>query len=103
MRWLARAGNGLVTSKILNRTKPTASTAGVSANGATVSVMPATSSMTITPGSFAPIARSARWAAQVPVRVTATRNTTRPARENGTTQRMRTARALPTVPGATGE
>ena len=34
--WLARAGNGLVTSKILNRTNPTSSTAGVSAKGATV-------------------------------------------------------------------
>jgi hypothetical protein len=35
--------------------------------------------------------------------VTATRNRRRPVRENETPQRRRTVRALPTVPGATGE
>jgi hypothetical protein len=35
--------------------------------------------------------------------ITATRNSRRPARENGTIQRMRTVRALPAVPGAIGE
>jgi hypothetical protein len=35
--------------------------------------------------------------------ITATRNSRRPARENGTIQRMTTVRALPAVPGAIGE
>jgi len=43
-----------------------------------------------------------RWAAQVPTSVTTTRNRNAPGRENGTSQRMTTARALPAVPGATG-
>ena len=90
-------------SKILNRRKPTASTAGVGANGRTVSAIPATSSMTIAPGSLAPSTRSARCAAQVPPRVMPTKNSARPTRENGTAQMMRAASALPTVPGATGE
>src|SRR5688572_11662843 len=34
--------------------------------------------------------------------MTTTKKTTRPAREKGTCQRTSTARALPTVPGATG-
>ena len=82
--------------------KPTASTASVGGNGRTASVIPAISSMTIGPGSFVPSNRSARCAAQVPASVTTTKKTTRPAREKGTTQMITTARALPTVPGATG-
>ena len=65
--------------------------------------MPATSSMTIAPGSFSPSTGSARCAAHVPTTTTATRNSTSPIRENGTSHRRRTVTALPAVPGATGE
>ena len=50
-----------------------------------------------------PSRRSARCAAHVPASVTATKKTSNPARENGTTQTMSSARALPAVPGAHGE
>ena len=102
-RWLTRAGKGFTMSKILNRTKPTASVGSVSGNASTESVMPATSSMTIAPGSFPPSRRSARPAAQTPTSVTTTQNAMTPLGENGTSQRMATVSALPTVPGATGE
>ena len=69
----------------------------------TDSVMPATSSMTIEPGSLVPAAASATCAAHVPRTVTTTKNTSRPAGENGTSQRIATATALPAVPGAIGE
>jgi hypothetical protein len=39
----------------------------------------------------------------VPASVTATKKTSNPAREKGTTQMMKSARALPTVPGTHGE
>src|SRR5207245_2937464 len=68
----------------------------------TESVIPATSSMTIAPGSFLPRTRSARCAAHVPASVTTAKKTTRPVPEKGTSQRTSTVRALPTVPGATG-
>src|SRR6266480_576297 len=80
-RWLARAGNGLVTSKSRNRTRPAARVGSVSGKASTVSVIPATSSMTIAPGSLTPRTRSACCAAHVPTS---------------------TVRTLPTVPGATG-
>src|SRR5256885_6515822 len=101
-RWLARAGNGLVTSKSRNRTRPAARVGSVSGKASTVSVIPATSSMTIAPGSLTPSTRSACCAAHVPASTTLTKKTTRPARENGTSQRTSTVRTLPTVPGATG-
>src|SRR2546422_2175100 len=101
-RWLARAGNGLTVSKSRNRRNPVTSGGSVSGNASTESVIPATSSMTIAPGSFLPRTRSARCAAHVPASVTTTKKTTRPAREKGTSQRTSTVRALPTVPGATG-
>src|SRR5881628_883379 len=101
-RWLARAGNGLTVSKSRNRRNPVASVGSVSGNASTESVIPATSSMTIAPGSFLPRTRSVRCAAHVPASVTTTKKTTRPVPEKGTSQRTSTVRALPTVPGATG-
>src|SRR3989442_4102584 len=101
-RWLARAGNGLTVSKSRNRRNPVTSVGSVSGNASTESVIPATSSMTIAPGSFLPRTRSARCAAHVPASVTTTKKTTRPVPEKGTSQRTSTVRALPTVPGATG-
>src|SRR5438876_5297472 len=101
-RWLARAGNGLTVSKSRNRRNPVTSVGSVSGNASTESVIPATSSMTIAPGSFLPRTRSARCAAHVPASVTTTKKTTRPVPEKGTSQRTSTGRMLPTVPGATG-
>src|SRR5207244_1771203 len=65
-RWLARAGNGLTVSKSRNRRNPVTSVGSVSGNASTESVIPATSSMTIAPGSLLPRPRSARCAAHVP-------------------------------------
>src|SRR5213594_3684644 len=101
-RSLARAGNGLVTSKSRKSRNPTARVESVSGNARTASVIPATSSMTIAGGSFRPRTRSARCAAQIPTVLTIRKKTSRPAREKGTCQRMSAVRALATVPGATG-
>src|SRR5947207_2240077 len=54
------AGNGFTTSKIRKRTKAAASTGSVSGRSSTDSVMPATSSMTMAPGSLSPSAASAQ-------------------------------------------
>src|SRR5574341_2051050 len=89
-------------SKTRNRTKPTASVGSVSGKASTDSVMPATSSITMAPGSLRPSTRSARPAAQMPASVTTTQNRTTPRGENGTSQRTAPVSALPTVPGATG-
>src|SRR5881296_3699626 len=97
-----RAGVGFTMSKSRNSRKARASTGGVNGSRSTASVIPATSSMTIAPGSLAPSARSACWAAHVPITATATKNTTSPARENGTIQSTTAVSALATVPGATG-
>src|SRR5881409_2469365 len=97
-----RAGVGFTMSKSRNSRKARASTGGVNGSRTTASVIPATSSMTIAPGSLAPSARSACWAAHVPITATATKNTTSPARENGTIQSTTAVSALATVPGATG-
>src|SRR2546425_5207657 len=96
------AGNGFTMSKTRNSAKATASTGSVSGSARTDSVMPATSSITMAPGSLPPSARSACSAAHVPIRVTATKKRTRPARENGTSHSRSTVSALATVPGATG-
>src|SRR3989475_6179615 len=96
------AGNGFTMSKTRNSAKVTASTGSVSGSARTDSVMPATSSITMAPGSLPPSARSACSAAHVPIRVTATKKRTRPARENGTSHSRSTVSALATVPGATG-
>src|SRR5690349_18706128 len=64
--------------------------------------MPATSSITIAPGSLLPIARSACSAAHVPTAGTMMKKATRPVRENGMGQRARVVSALATVPGANG-
>src|SRR5438034_1369362 len=96
------AGNGFTMSKTRNSAKATASTGSVSGSARTDSVMPATSSITMAPGSLPPSARSACSAAHVPIRVTATKKRTRPARENGTSHSRSAVSALATVPGATG-
>src|SRR3990172_2212867 len=72
-RWLARAGGGLRMSNTRKSTKPAASVGSVSGNGSAASVIPATSSTTIAPGSLTPRTRAARWGAHVPTSVTATR------------------------------
>src|SRR5262249_8558782 len=97
-----RAGVGLTTSKIRNSTKARTATGTVSGTRSTESVIPATSSMTIAPGSLLPSARSACSAAQVPISVTTTNTTTRPVGENDSSQSARIVSALATVPGATG-
>src|SRR5439155_1467120 len=76
------AGGGFTMSNTRNSTKASSRTSGVRGSASTESVMPATSSMTIAPGSFTPSARSARSAAHVPITVTATKKSTRPACEN---------------------
>src|SRR5947207_14508070 len=101
-RWATLAGNGLTTSKIRKRTKPAATTAGVSGSVRTDSVMPATSSTTIAPGSFVPSARSASAAAQVPTTITATRTTARTGVDRASSQSRTAVAALATVPGARG-
>src|SRR2546428_3717139 len=101
-RWATLAGNGLTTSKTRKRTKPTATTTGVSGSVRTDSVMPATSSTTIAPGSLAPRAASASPAAQVPTTTTATRITARIGVDSERTQRSNAVAALATLPGASG-
>src|SRR5437762_3605807 len=100
--WACRAGAGFTMSNTRKSTNATASTGIVSGSTSTESVMPATSSITIAPGSLLPSARSACPAAHVPITATTTKKSTSPARENGTTQSRRTVNALATVPGATG-
>src|SRR4029079_13193500 len=75
MRCETLAGNGLITSNTRKSTNPARSTAGVGGTTSTDSGMPATSSTTITPGSFVASERSASPAAQVPTAVTATSTT----------------------------
>src|SRR5258708_22535143 len=100
--WACRAGAGFTMSNTRKSTNATASTGIVSGSTSTESVMPATSSITIAPGSLLPSARSACPAAHVPISATRTKKSTSPARENGTNQSRRTVSALATVPGATG-
>src|SRR3989442_1797636 len=101
-RWATLAGNGLTTSKTRKRTKPTATTTGVSGSARTDSVMPATSSTTIAPGSLAPRGASASPAAQVPTTTTATRITARIGVDSERSQRSNAVAALATLPGASG-
>src|SRR3989442_2209077 len=96
------AGNGFTMSKRRKSTNATTSTGTVSGRTSTESVIPATSSITIAPGSLVPSARSACPAAHVPITVTARKKRTRPGRENGTSHSRSTVSALATVPGATG-
>src|SRR3990172_6821446 len=97
-RWLARAGGGLRMSNTGKSRKPAASVGSVSGNGSTASVIPATSSTTIAPGSLTPRTRAARWAAHVPTSVTATRKAASPVREKGTSQSKRTVTPEPRAP-----
>ncbi len=64
--------------------------------------MPATSSITMTPGSFLPSARSTREPAQMPTRVTTTSATRMRSGVSGRSQIATTVTKLPTVPDATG-
>src|SRR5687767_3542743 len=83
-------------------TNPAISTAGVSGSVSTASAMPATSSITMAPGSLPPSDRSASCAAQVPTRITASSMTTSARGDGNRTPRANAVRALATVPGATG-
>src|SRR5437773_10899079 len=101
--WLSRAGKGFQMSNTRNSRNALASTATVLGRYSTDSSMPATSSMTITPGSFAPKRRSTREPAHTPTSVTPASVITRPGAVNGMTQSATAVSRLPAVPGATGE
>src|SRR3990172_5470993 len=100
--WLCRAGNGLTMSRTLKQKKATIRTPTVLGRTITESIIPATSSITINPGSFRPERRSIRPPAQMPAKMTPTRVTPREKVENGMSQRRKAAKRLPAVPGATG-
>ena len=68
----------------------------------TDSAMPATSSITMMPGSFWPTARSTRPPDQMPSKVTASVVQTSAMGVNGMSHSRTRATALPTVPEATG-
>ena len=70
---------------------------------ATDTIMPATSSMTMRPGSLRPSKTSTWWEAHTPATMTPTRVAKKPSRENGMSQSPTAATALPAVPGATGK
>src|SRR3990172_4869778 len=89
-------------SRTLKQKKATIRTPTVLGRTITESIIPATSSFTINPGSFRPETRSIRPPAQIPARVTPTRVTPREKVENGMSQRRKAAKRLPAVPGATG-
>jgi hypothetical protein len=75
----------------------------VRGNSATETIIPATSSMTIKPGSFRSRTASTRLEAQVPTTRTAARADQKPNTENGMSQSPSAATRLPAVPGATGK
>src|SRR5919106_1716140 len=101
-RWAMLAGNGLSTSNTRNRTKALRSTSGVGGTSSTESIMPATSSITIAPGSLPPSARSATSAAQVPSPTTATSSAVRTRRDGFRSQIASAVSTLAAVPGASG-
>src|SRR5688572_14324101 len=101
-RWETLAGNGLTTSNTRKSRKPVASTGKVSGTPRTETIIPATSSTTIAPGSLRPSARSASSAAQVPTTVTNSASPARASGESCRSQRTAAVRALATVPGAPG-
>src|SRR5439155_13756165 len=101
--WLSRAGNGFQISKRRKRTKAVRRTGMVRGSVRTESSMPATSSITMTPGSFVPSTRSTREPAHIPSAVTAMSVASRAGWLNGMSQRATRVRRLPTVPGATGQ
>src|ERR687892_1794149 len=101
-RCAAPAGNGLNTSNTRKSRKPATSAAGAAGAASTESIMPATSSTTIAPGSLPPSARSASSAAQKPSTVTTTSAHARETTERPRNQRASAVRALATVPGASG-
>ncbi len=100
--WARSAGKGLTTSKRRNSRNAPSSTAGVSGSTSTERIIPATSSMTMRPGSFSPTRRSTRPDAATPATVTIAQARPRPSGETGTSQSTSAVTALPTVPGAIG-
>src|SRR5581483_1877401 len=103
--WLSRAGNGFQMSKRRKSRNAVTSTGMLRGSGSrtTERSMPATSSMTITPGSLRPSARSTREPAQTPSTVTTASATTMRGRVRGRSQIATAVTRLPTVPDATGE
>src|SRR5262245_30270603 len=101
--WSWRAGNGFQMSKRRNSRNAVTSTGMVRGRKSTEASMPATSSITMMPGSLASSARSTREPAQIPARVTTTSASARASGDKGMSQRAMTVTKLPTVPDATGE
>src|SRR5688572_13995401 len=101
--WSCRAGNGFQMSKRRNSRKAVTSTGMVRGRKSTDTSMPATSSITMIPGSFASIARSTREPAQIPTSVTIASVTRRANVVKGMSQSAIRVTRLPTVPDATGE
>src|SRR5574337_675937 len=100
--WASLTGNGLRMSKTRKQTNARSRIGRVRGSVSTESSMPATSSITITPGSFWTTIRSILPAAQAPTRETPTRITARDRFERGTSHRSAAAKRLPAVPGASG-
>src|SRR6185369_8602895 len=96
------AGNGLTTSNPRKSRKPTIRTGRVSGTARTESIMPATSSTTIAPGSLPPSARSASSAAQVPSAMTMMSSPDSVSGGRCSHHRTTAVIALATVPGASG-
>src|SRR5262245_7825229 len=90
-------------SKMRKRKNAATSTPMVRGSVKTDRIMPATSSMTTTPGSFVPSARSTRPPAQIPRRVAATKVAKRAGWLNGMSHSAISVTKLPTVPGTIGE
>src|SRR4026209_2145865 len=100
--WLSRAGNGFQMSNTRKSRNAVTSTGIERGSPITESSMPATSSITITPGSLRPSTRSTREPAQRPTSVTTTRVTRRPNVVHGRSQMKTRVTKLPTVPEAIG-
>src|SRR5262249_13639913 len=101
--WLSRAGNGFQMSRRRKSTKAVINTGMVRGSSRTASSIPATSSITIRPGSLIPSVRSTRDPAQRPRIVTTTSVHRSAGRLNGMSQRAMRVMKLPTVPGTAGE
>src|SRR5262249_4729779 len=97
-----RAGAGFTMSKTRKSRNASTATGIVTGTSSTDSVIPATSSMTIAPGSLVPSARSACSAAHVPISVKTTNNKMMLVRESASSQSATMVIALATVPGAIG-
>jgi hypothetical protein len=100
--WLSRAGNGFQMSNRRKSRNAVTSTGIERGNPITERSMPATSSITITPGSLRPSTRSTREPAHRPTSVTTTSATMRPNVVHGRSQMKIRVTKLPTVPDAIG-